>query len=203
LTLECLTRPGGRWVRTKCHALVALLRHPRVGWVLWDSGYAPRLLDATRRLPFRLYRLATPLRLRADLTVVAQLSRLGLSPADVRWVVLSHLHADHIAGLRDLPDARIVLSEAAYTAVRGLHGTRALRRAFIPSLLPDDFLARAVLLPPFDGPDLGPLGSAHDLFGDGSMLLINWPGPSADDFSSSATPATTRPRSAGAVYRTA
>src|SRR5437879_2775542 len=64
---------GGRRQKILCHSLAALLRHPRHGWLLWDAGYAPRLWEATRRLPFRLYRWATPLRLRDDLAIVAQL----------------------------------------------------------------------------------------------------------------------------------
>src|SRR5947209_20487677 len=75
---------GGRRRRVACHSIVALLRHPRHGWMLWDAGYAPRLLEATRGVPFRLYRWATPLRLDPSLAVVAQLPRFGLAARDVR-----------------------------------------------------------------------------------------------------------------------
>src|SRR4051812_11536380 len=96
---------GGRRRRFACHATVALLHHPQQGWLLWDTGYAPRMLDLTRRLPFRLYRLATPLRLRPEQAVIAQLPRLGIDPRQIRRVLISHFHADHIAGLRDFPEA--------------------------------------------------------------------------------------------------
>ena len=96
---------GGQRRRFDCHALVALLCHPRHGWLLWDTGYAPRLLDATRHLPFALYRRATPLHLHPELAVAAQLGRWGLVPGEISRVVLSHFHADHIAGLRDFPRA--------------------------------------------------------------------------------------------------
>ncbi len=55
---------GGRRRRVVVHSVAALLRHPAQGWLLWDAGYAPRLLDATRRLPFRLYRWVTPMHVR-------------------------------------------------------------------------------------------------------------------------------------------
>ena len=64
---------GGRRRQVACHALVALLRHPTRGWVLFDTGYAPRLLDATRGWPFRMYRWATPLRLRAEWSAARRL----------------------------------------------------------------------------------------------------------------------------------
>jgi glyoxylase-like metal-dependent hydrolase (beta-lactamase superfamily II) len=167
---------GGRRRTVDCHSIVALLRHPRHGWLLWDAGYAPRMWDATRRLPFRLYRYATPLRLRDDLAVVAQLGRLGLSAEDIRTVVLSHFHADHVAGLRDFPRAEVVALREAYEDVAGRTGLRALARGFVPALLPADFAARARLLGAPEGDAIDGLGPAHDLFGDGSARLVRLPG---------------------------
>jgi glyoxylase-like metal-dependent hydrolase (beta-lactamase superfamily II) len=167
---------GGARRRFDCHALVAMLCHPRHGWLLWDAGYAPRLLDATRRLPFALYRRMTPLHLRPELAVVAQLGRWGLKPGDIRRVIISHFHADHIAGLRDFPQAELIAARAAYQDVANRRGLRALQRGFIPALLPDDFEARATLLPPFSGAPLPALGPTHDLFGDGALQLVELPG---------------------------
>lgn len=167
---------GGARRKVKCHSIVALLRHPERGWFMWDAGYAPRMLEATRRLPYRLYRLATPLRIEARLVVAAQLPRFGLSASDISTVVISHFHADHIAGLHDFPHARFIATKAAYESVRGRRGVSALRRAFIPSLLPLDFEIRATLISDFAGPPLPGLGQTHDLFGDGSALLVRLPG---------------------------
>jgi glyoxylase-like metal-dependent hydrolase (beta-lactamase superfamily II) len=167
---------GGQRRRFDCHALVALLRHPRHGWLLWDTGYAPRLLDVTQHLPFSLYRRATPLHLRPELAVAAQLGRWGLTPSDIGRVVISHFHADHIAGLCDFPQAELIASRAAYDDIANRRGLRALRRGFIPILLPADFCARATLLPAFSGAPLPALGPTQDLFGDGSLLLVALPG---------------------------
>src|SRR6202043_1176341 len=111
LAWESHVLQGGQHRRIVCHSLVALLRHPEHGWLLWDTGYAPRMLEVTRRLPFRLYRYATPLRLRPDLAVVAQLQQRGLAARDIRRVLISHFHADHIAGLRDFPAAELIASQ--------------------------------------------------------------------------------------------
>lgn len=167
---------GGAHRQVACHSLVALLEHPQHGWLLWDAGYAPHMLTATQRFPYSLYRLATPLRLRPELAVAAQLPRLGLSPADVRTVLISHFHADHVAGLRDFPNSRFVALDAAWASVRGLRGLKALRRAFVPALLPRDFAARLTLLPQFTGEPLPGLGPTHDFYGDGSLLLVKLPG---------------------------
>lgn len=167
---------GGRRRRLEIHSLVALLGHPTKGWLLWDTGYAPRILDATRRFPFRLYRWVTPMRLSPELAVAAQLPRFGLEPSRIGRVIISHFHADHIAGLHDFPRAELIATRSAYESIVGSTGFRALKRAFIPELLPADFEKRALLLPDFTGPALGGLGPTLDLFDDGSALVLSLPG---------------------------
>jgi glyoxylase-like metal-dependent hydrolase (beta-lactamase superfamily II) len=176
LAHESLLLRGGRRQAIACHSLVALIQHPRHGWGLWDAGYAPRMEQATAGWPFRLYRWATPLRLRPELAVAAQLPRWGLAPADIGWVVLSHLHADHVAGLLDFPAARLFLTADAYADLAGRRGWRALARAYIPSLLPADLAGRASLIEEFRDPPLPALGPTHDLFGDGALRLVRLPG---------------------------
>lgn len=178
LAHESLIMRGGRRQTVDCHALVALIHHPQRGWGLWDTGYAPRMEQETRAWPFWLYRRATPLRITPDRSVAAQLPRLGLTSADIGWVILSHLHADHIAGLRDFPDAEVILSADAYASVQGRQGLRALARAFIPALLPADLPQRMRLIRDFPDAPLPALGPTCDLFQDGSLRLVSLPGHS-------------------------
>src|SRR5579871_4684408 len=94
-TGHCLAREsylirGGRPVTVQCHALVALLRHPVHGWLLWDAGYAPRMLEETRRLPYALYRVVTPLRLRPNLATAEQIGRWQITPSDISQIIISH-----------------------------------------------------------------------------------------------------------------
>ncbi len=161
-----------------CHALVALLHHPQHGWILWDSGYAPRMLTSTQRLPYRLYRLATPLHIRPAQSVIAQLPALGIDPQAIRTIIISHFHADHLAGLHDFAHARFIASAPAYAHVQSRRGLAALRRGFIPALLPPDFAERVRLLTPADfrGPPLPALGATCDLFGDGVLQAVWLPG---------------------------
>ncbi|QBD77912.1 MBL fold metallo-hydrolase [Ktedonosporobacter rubrisoli] len=167
---------GGQRRKVACHSLVALLKHQEHGWMLWDTGYAPRMLEATQTLPFSLYRRATPLYIQPRLSVAAQLARWQLKPSDIRRIIISHFHADHLAGLRDFPQAELIASGNAYADVATRRGINALRRAFIPALLPTDFAERATLLPEFNGPNLASLGPTYDLFCDGSLRLVSLPG---------------------------
>jgi hypothetical protein len=163
LAHESLVMRGGKHRQIQCHSLVALIKHPSHGWGLWDTGYAPRMLAATERWPFNLYRRATPMFVRHDLTVATQLARFQLDPTDIHWVVLSHMHADHLAGLRDFPHAQVYLSRSAYESVRGLQGIAAVRRAFIPSLMPSNLDKHLNLIDQWDGPEIPELGPSHDL----------------------------------------
>jgi glyoxylase-like metal-dependent hydrolase (beta-lactamase superfamily II) len=176
LASEHLVMRGGRRRQIAWHATVALLGHPRHGWTLFDTGYAPRMLDETRRWPFTLYRRMTPLRLNPRLAVAAQLGALGLTTGDIARVIVSHFHADHVAGLRDFPHAALIASHAAYEDAASRRGFRALLRGIIPALLPEDFAARAIFVSEFTGPALPALGPTHDLFGDGALLLVPLPG---------------------------
>lgn len=167
---------GGARRTIECHALVALLRHPKHGWTVWDTGYAPRIVDAVRSWPFSIYGALTPLHIDSRFAVVNQLARFGLRTSDIQRVVISHFHADHIAGLGDFPEAEIIASGAAVDSIAGRTGVSALRRAFIPSLLPKNFAEQVRILPAFAGPMLGPLGPTYDLFGDGTVQLVMLPG---------------------------
>jgi glyoxylase-like metal-dependent hydrolase (beta-lactamase superfamily II) len=42
--------------------------------------------------------------------VAPQLASRGIAPDDVRWVVLSHLHTDHVGGLARFSGADVVTS---------------------------------------------------------------------------------------------
>jgi glyoxylase-like metal-dependent hydrolase (beta-lactamase superfamily II) len=159
-----------------CHALVALLGHPRFGWSLWDTGYALRMLTETQVWPFRLYRSATPLRLRPGMAAVDRLAAYGLQVSDIRRVFVSHFHADHIAGLRDFPHAEIIATEAALASIQRRQGFSALRRGLIPALLPSDLAERVRPLPAFSAAPLPHLGPTCDFFGDGSVRLVDLPG---------------------------
>jgi glyoxylase-like metal-dependent hydrolase (beta-lactamase superfamily II) len=162
-----------------CHALVVLLEHPREGYILFDTGYAHRrLLAATNGLPYRFYRRIAPFCTTPEEAAVAVLSsRFGITAPQIKTVIVSHFHPDHLSGLGDFPNAQIIACPDGYHEASGLKGIRALARGILPDLLPADFLTRAGLLPvPFSGELLQDLGPTHDLYGDGLLKLVRLPG---------------------------
>lgn len=162
----------------KFPALFARIDHPTRGVLLYDTGYARPFHEETRRWPGRIYGRITPVHLHDHESAAAQLARDGVAPTDVRGVILSHFHGDHIAGLRDFPKASFYFLPAAYQALADRRGLRALRRGFLPGLLPPDFTARAAPLGPrMDLPrTFAPFDHGIDLLGDGTLIGVPLPG---------------------------
>ena len=180
---EWVTLRGGRWGAIQFPALCALIIHPSLGPVLYDTGYSDHFDDETRSFPNKLYRWLTPVQLPAEERLSVQLARRGVRMDDIERVLISHLHADHVAGLRDLPRARFTALNDDVTTNIGRTGLSAVRRAFLPGLLPTDFLARLDLAdecPVVDlGPQWAPFDRGYDLLGDQSVIGIRLPGHSA------------------------
>jgi len=174
--LEGIALRGGRWRRVEFPAFCALIRHRDHGVILFDTGYARHFFDATRRLPARLYRALLPVTLPVQESLPARLQALGLTPQDVTRVVVSHLHGDHIAGLRDLPNARISVMASAVADFREHAGLGAIRHGFLHYLLPPDFDDRHAAIEDGQAVGIPGLGVGYDLLGDGSLLAVPLPG---------------------------
>ncbi|HTN13177.1 MAG TPA: MBL fold metallo-hydrolase [Sphingomonadaceae bacterium] len=177
---ERMTIRGGRWQPVDFPAVAMLIVHPDAGPILFDTGYDPAFLAATKPFPERLYRWATPVDLSSGQDAASQCAALGFDPADIRHLILSHFHADHIAGTHRFPNAAIHCAHAGLEdAGRGSRFART-RRGILGALIPSDFAARArffedataVALPA----DLQPFERGADLMGDGSLLAVELPG---------------------------
>ena len=168
-------RGASKQVR-QIHATFAVLDHPDFGITLFDTGYSPRFYQATARWPYRAYAKVTPVETSAALSAKSILEKQGIDPQQVKRIVISHFHADHLCGLLDFPEAEVIASRCAYQTVCGRKGLAALRRAFLPQLLPDDLEQRLCLLEHFHDPGIGPFDNCFDLFQDGTVRLIPLPG---------------------------
>lgn len=175
-----MARQGAGWAPTVFPALAGLILHPTVGPVLFDTGYDPAFFRATASFPERFYRWATPVDLPPGAAAVDQLKAFGLKAGDVRAVVISHFHGDHIAGLHAFPQAALFCARAGLDDARRPGRLARVRRGILDGLMPPDIDARARFFEDMarvsPGPDMAPFEDAADLFGDGSMLAIPLPG---------------------------
>lgn len=177
---EVTTRRDGSW-RPCAFPMHAAVIDRGGELTVVDPGYAPRFFDATQGFPDRLYRWATPAVCPPGSALAAQLKAEGRLEA-VQRVVLTHFHADHMAGLADFPDVEVVCSAAAWDAFQERRGLRAVASGQLARLAPTDLASR---IRPVEGlPRAQPFGSASlgtgfDLFGDGGVILLPLPGHSA------------------------
>ena len=180
---ECAALRGGSRRAIDFPALVGLIEHPHHGLMLYDTGYSRHFWDATRRFPECLYRIVTPVQLPPEQELLAQLEARKISPADIDTIFISHFHADHVAGLRDFPQARFIATQAERQFVEKKGRIGRLRRAYLRELLPTDLDTRltvAETTPRIDlPPSWQPFTQGHDLLGDASMLGIDLPGHAA------------------------
>ncbi len=95
-----------------------------------------------------------------------QMRQLGFSPEDVRWVVLTHLHADHVGGLHHFPSSEILVSREEYEGAVGLRGRL---RGYLNQHWPTWFSPRLITL---DDERLGPFPASFPLTDAGDVLIV-------------------------------
>ena len=157
----------------KFYATYAYLHHPKYGHILFDTGYTTRFYELTKSFPMNLYAKATKVYVTPEDHAASTLRKAGIDAKDVRYIIVSHFHADHIGGLRDFPNATFICTNQAYDAIQNKTGLSALKQGFIPELLPNDFNKRLQLINIQSAEHFDPhLGAMHDLFGDGSIQLF-------------------------------
>lgn len=156
---------------------VYLLEH-RDGLVLFDAGldhaigtdpnYVSNAIG--RFFLNRLFRL----HIGPNDTLKAKLNELGYAVEDVRKVIISHLHFDHIGCIKEVPRAELLVSDDEWQQLSGPHPERdfILREHIkIPGAK-----WRQIEFAPTDDPLFAPFDGSYDVMGDGSMLLLPTPG---------------------------
>lgn len=170
----------GSWKPVIFPSLSMLIRHPVEGPILFDTGYDPAFLTATRPIPERFYRWLTPVTLAPGDDLPSQLRQIGIDPADVRHLVLSHFHADHMAGTHAFPNAAILCARAGLAAACSGGRLATVRQGILRALIPADIDARARFFEDAPrtalSPDLAPFEDGADILGDGSIIAVELPG---------------------------
>jgi len=128
-----------------------LIRHGDA-YMLWDTGMAGALVGHPDVNPL----MTVSLRGR----IVDQLGRIGVRPEQVSIVGISHYHGDHTGQARDFPGARLLMGAGDIATLR----TRpAAAQADLAHWLSG-------------GGQLTEVQGDLDVFGDGSVVMLNMPG---------------------------
>ncbi|MFC7644699.1 N-acyl homoserine lactonase family protein [Streptosporangium lutulentum] len=156
---------------------VYVIEH-RDGVVLFDTGQDRASVTDPNYFPGGfsglIYSRLAKFAIEPDETLTASLFRLGYAVGDVDTAVISHLHQDHIGGLPLLGHADIVVDHREWESLhKPLPEARGLMSSHID--LPG-LNWRRITPEPLADPAVAPFDTGHDLFGDGSILLLPTPG---------------------------
>lgn len=146
-----------------------VIEHPE-GMIVVDTGEAAAVMEPDYFETDYEYRFAQKygrmfkFNVMREQEIGLQLKALGINPrTDVRWVVLTHMHCDHVDGLRYFPNAGIFISQAEFART-----SRAFCRWpiwFRPSMLVN-----------FNEEPYGAFTHSHALTRAGDVLLVPTPG---------------------------
>lgn len=126
-----------------------LIKHKQ-GWFLWDTG----IPDAVAAMPNGLAP-ADPKAVtwKRPKTLVSQLEQIGVKPADIKAMGVSHTHPDHIGNVEIFPQAALYVQKAEYDWP-GANNEPRFKPSHPVELLTGD----------------------KDVFGDGSLTILSTPG---------------------------
>ena len=126
-----------------------LIRHGKL-LMLWDTGVP----DAVASQANGVEAANGAILMKRPDTLVAELAKLKLKPADITYVALSHNHGDHTGNAKLFPRATFLVQKAEYDFAYADPAK---------SPLPAD--AKVMKLE-----------GDHDVFGDGSVMILSTPG---------------------------
>ena len=126
-----------------------LIRHAQ-GWFLWDTGVA----DAVAAMPDGLAPADPKAVLwRRPKTLAGELDRLGVKPADIKGMAVSHTHPDHVGNVELFPTTMLYVQKAEYEWPGTNNAPRFKAEHPVTKLEGD-----------------------RDIFGDGSVTILSTPG---------------------------
>lgn len=143
-----------------------LIQHPK-GNLLIDTGWDGKYVSERPRRFFGLLDgISTPI-IKDGESVDHRLAELGLSPEDIDCILFSHMDFDHTSGLRLVRDAKRIMAAKEEIADS--------KKYFFRYVKANWSFAK---VEPFEYEDtgIGPVGRSHDVFRDGSVVLVNTPG---------------------------
>ncbi len=126
-----------------------LLRHAK-GLLLWDTGVP----DAVAAMADGMVVANGAITYRRAKTLVGQLAALGVKPADVNYVAVSHTHGDHVGNIALFPTSTVLIQGAEYEW--------AMAGQAKPAFAPTQTITK--------------LAGDHDVFDDGSVTILSTPG---------------------------
>ena len=154
-----------------------VVEHPE-GVIVVDTGTSAKVLVPgylPKWNPY--YRRNARFSVRPEEEVGPRMRELGITPEEVRWVVLTHLHVDHDGGLHHFPNAEVLVGRREYDFATGLAGRAT---GYLPNRWPSPFSPTLV---DFGEEPVGPFPRSRALTREGDVLLVGTEGHTAGHLS--------------------
>jgi len=152
------------------------IEHPE-GIIVIDTGETARVNEPGYLSRWQRSHPSAHFELQPEEEIGPQLRAVGISPDDVRWVVMTHLHMDHDGGLAHFPKAEILVSRAEYRTASGLTGKLL---GYLPQYWPTWFAPRLI---DFTPQPFGPFPAHYALTKAKDVWLVPTTGHSAGHLS--------------------
>lgn len=150
---------------------VFLVKHPKDGYILFDTGYSTEIYNLGWK--GNLYNLFNPTYVKKEDQINIQLAKDGIKCNEIKYLILSHLHPDHIGCVKYFENAKILVSEDAFNT----YTKNKIKYLIFDKLLPEWFENKLEIInnKKFEENN-NKYFSYYDLFGDKSMLLTKFNG---------------------------
>ena len=169
---EAALHRAGSWTSRRTIDVPAfVITHPHEGLTVFDTGLNPNAADSSSGYLGSIQRAFAKPSAADGQDLPNQMRAVGFEPADVRRVILSHMHFDHTGTVESFPNAEIVVARAER---QGLLEVPLYRDASAPADFDDIQNWNEV-----DYDSAGPIATFtrhRDVFGDSSVLLVDLSG---------------------------
>ena len=160
--------------KVKLDVPVFLIKHPTRGFVLFDTGLHPEFATDPGKRMGRFNHFFVPFTAARGQDAASQLKADGVDPAEVKFVVLSHLHLDHSGEIDAFPNATVLVDKREWLAQKEKQAKKKDEHEIDPNELEGKLKLRLVDLS--SAPAYGSFDHAEDLFKDGTLFLIDLSG---------------------------
>ncbi|MEF2654867.1 MAG: MBL fold metallo-hydrolase [Eggerthellaceae bacterium] len=152
-----------------------LIEHPEHGLILVDTGWDRSMSpEGTFDRAAQIHSLGSPLLYKVNQGVLPlgeavdeQLAQMGIVPADLDMVLLTHLDCDHANGLRQVRDAKRILVAVDEVECARKNAVIRYQRRWWQGVDLEQF--------EWNGTE-GPFQKSYDPFGDDAIVCVNIPG---------------------------
>ena len=159
---------GGSWLRRqRLDILAFLIEHPRQGLTLFNTGLNHEIAeDPEKYLGPLLVALAKPEAAEGQ-NLPSQIEQAGLSTERVRRLIVSDLRFNHTGELKQFPSAEVIVAQIEYDTAQEQPSGVLYREDEYNHVRSWKFIDYTPDQP------IGTFTSHIDLFGDGSLILID------------------------------